>query len=362
MTRVEMEAELKEITDKNLLLVLSESSAIRWELHDLIESIESKNRLIWIRTVKTNPSQDDILRGCNVIGNDRIDLIVAIGGGSSLDLAKGISAFYEYGQAEYSIEEITKGLKDKSYTKKKGFIDILAIPTTAGTGSELTQWATIWDRDMNVKYSIDHPGLKPKKALIVPELTLTLSKNQTLATGLDALSHGIEAYWSRHTNPLVQDLAFRGIQLIVENLARVLEEPGNLDLREGMCRASLLTGLAFSQTRTTACHSISYPMTMLYNIPHGYAVAMTLGGVAEKNRGMFAKDSNLYELFKSYGGIQAWLDKVSKGVTSLRLSGFGISRQDIDRLVSNSFTAGRMDNNPVQLSEEDVKEILMNIY
>ena len=120
----------------------------------------------------------------------------------------------------------------------------------------------------------------------------------------------------------------------------------------------MLAGLAFSQTRTTACHSISYPMTMLYGVPHGLAAAMTLAQVAEKNRGHFENDGELFAVFAPYGGIQHWLDTVCGGVVSLRLSGFGIAPDQIETLAEHSFTGGRMDNNPVDLTGEDVRTIL----
>lgn len=362
MTKVEMETKLTEITNMNLVLILSDSSVIRWNFFDLIKTIKSNNNLIWIDKVNANPTQEDILSACGIIGMEKVDLIIAIGGGSAIDLAKGISAFYEYGHSQYTIDTITSKLRDKSYISKGELIDILAVPTTAGTGSELTEWATIWDINRNEKFSIDHKKLKPKKAFIVPELTFTLSRKLTLSTGLDALSHAMEAYWSRHTNPLVQDLAYRSIQLIVDNMIKVLDEPHNIYGRECMCRASVLAALAFSHTRTTACHSISYPMTILYGVPHGLAVAMTLNEVANKNKGMFPNDQALFDIFQRFGDIQSWLDKASEDIVNLRLSGFGISIQDIDKIVDKAFTAGRMDNNPNKLSKEDVREILINIF
>jgi len=362
MTKVEMENELTKITNLNLVLILSDSSAVRWKFHEFIKMLERKNNLIWISEVNPNPTQEDILKTYEKTGLEKIDLIIAIGGGSAIDLAKGISAFYEYRHHKLTIDIITSELKDKSYIRKDGFIDILAIPTTAGTGSEITEWATIWDINKNEKFSIDHRKLKPKKTLIIPELTLTLSPELTLSTGLDALSHAMEAYWSKHTNPLVQDLAYRSIQLIVDNMLKVLDDPHNLIGRECMCRASVLAALAFSHTRTTACHSISYPMTMLYGVPHGFAVAMTLNEVANKNKGNFPNDQALFEIFQKFGGIQSWLDIVCGGIVNLKLSGFGISKQDIDKIVNNSFTGGRMDNNPIQLSIEDVREMLINIF
>lgn len=354
--------QLLEIKNRNIAFIISHSSAERCNWLDLIKQLNNKNHLIWIDTVRANPTQIDVLQALLAIGKNPIDLIIAVGGGSAIDLAKGISAFYNNVSETPTIEEIDEGINRKSYIINNDFVDIIAIPTTAGTGSELTQWATIWDRNRQAKYSIDHPGLKPKSAIIIPELTLPLSQLLTLATGLDALSHAMEAYWSKYTNPMVQELVFSAVQLIIKYLPKVLKDPNCLSFREGMCRASVLAGISFSHTRTTACHSISYPLTMMYDVPHGLAAAMTLGEVAVRNHGSYPNDIRLEELFQPSAGIQNWLDCVSEGIVRLRLSEFEIPLENINLIVSNAFTSGRMDNNPVNFTETDVKEILINIY
>ena len=164
----------------------------------------------------------------------------------------------------------------------------------------------------------------------------------------------------KHTNPIVQEI-YRAIELIVQNLREAIEEPYNLIIREDLCKASLLAGLAFSQTRTTACHSISYPLTIFYNIPHGLAAAITLDAVSKINKGHFPNDAMLFDLFDEYGGIMNWINMVSEGVVEMKLSKFGITLQDIQLIADNAFTAGRMDNNPVNLSKDDVVKILQSI-
>lgn len=360
----ELKTRLETLEYKNITLIMSESSAIRWNLSGSISKVKNKceeleNDFIWLKDIAANPNQNDVLLALEQIDSKKIDVIVAIGGGSALDLAKAVSAFYESGSASYhTISDITNTIQSKQYPLSGG-VDIIGIPSTAGTGSELTQWATIWDVDGKVKYSIDHPRLKPVQAIIVPELTFTLPPSLTLSTGLDAMTQAIEAYWSKHTNPLVQDLAYRAVGLVIANLRQAIENGVDAKAREGLCRASVLAGLAFSQTRTTACHSISYPLTMLHNIPHGLAASITLAGVGEINKGHF--DNELFELFAPHGGIMAWIDNVSQGVQIMRLSAFGMSSDDIEAVVERAFTGGRMDNNPVDLSKKDVEEILRQV-
>lgn len=364
----EMKGRLLYLSAKNVLLVMSQSSVTRWSLQPFIDKMENAYMLTRITQVAANPTQNDICVALKLLEkNGEItcpDCIIAIGGGSCIDLAKGLALFSRYRKV-LSQAEITARIKDKGYQndgEDLPFPPIIAIPATAGTGSEVTQWATIWDAEKKGKLSIDAPGLKPRIAMIVPELTVTLLPMLILSTGLDALSHAVEAYWSKYTTLFVQDIAYRAIELIVKNLKATvqsaIQNSPSLELHTKLCRASLLAGLAFSQTRTTACHSISYPMTISYQVLHGLAAAMTLGAVGEKNRGFFPHDRELFELFAPWGGLQNWLDDVSEGIVKLRLSSFGISKENIPFLANHSITSGRMDNNPVVLTEEDISTIL----
>ena len=347
----------------NVVLVMSESSALRWGMTDFISNLKIKcesvgGRFTWIKIVPANPTQKDVIEALKQVGNTMVETIIAFGGGSGIDLAKGISAFYDIERNEnYTIDDITDRIKNKTYPVGKR-IDIIAIPSTAGTGSEVTQWATIWDEEGESKFSIDHPVLKPRLAIISPDLTISVPAEMTLATGLDAMCQAIESYWSKHTTPVVQEIAYRAVELVVQNLRQAVDQPEDIVAREKLCRASVLAGLAFSQTRTTACHSISYPLTMLYNVPHGLAASITLDPVGKINKGHFENDDVLFGLFDQYDGIGNWIDIVCEGVIEMRLSAFGMKEEDISIVVDKAFTGGRMDNNPVELYKDDVSRIL----
>lgn len=346
----------------SIVLVMSNSSAIRWGLGRLACLLQEKSEgaggaFCWIRDITSNPGPHDIVRALSLVGRRPVDAIVAIGGGSVIDLAKSIKAFY--GDPVTSAQSIRGAIARNSYCDNS--IDIIAVPSTAGTGSEVTRWATIWDVGTKKKLSIESSELQPRVALIVPELTTTLPAMLTLTTGLDAVAHATEAYWSKGTSPLVQELAYHSIQLIIEHLRAAVRRPDDLRIREALCVASVLAGLAFAQTRTTACHSISYPLTLFYGITHGAAVAMTLGPVSRVNAGHFPNDERLFELFWNYGGLGEWIDHVCAGIINMRLSQFGIAPEDIPLIVSHAFTEGRMDNNPIDLTEEQVQEILLSV-
>lgn len=339
-------------------LVLSLSKVERFQMESVIRRMRDRYILLWIEDAIANPTQADLYHAVKKIGNLRPEYIIAIGGGSTIDLAKGISAFYDIINEGASIKSVTEKIIDKNYQVGRVGIPVIAIPTTAGTGSEVTKWATIWDMDKKAKYSIDALYLSPKAAIICPELTLTVPARLTLATALDALAHAMEAYWAKASTLVVQDIAYRSVQIIHDSLEQLLKDLDNIELRKKLCQGSILAGIAFSNTRTTACHSISYPLTMRYGVEHGYAVALTLSEVCKINSQKVPEINNLLRLFNGVNGFEKWLDKITKEVQPLSLSCFGIKEENIEELVELSFTVGRMDNNPVDISPEQVKDIL----
>jgi len=285
------------------------------------------------------------------------DLIISVGGGSSIDLAKAISALYSY--KENNILDL---IKNKAYLDNTSPIPIIAIPTTAGTGSECTKWATIWDFDDCKKYSVDADYLYPIESWLIPELTSTMDENMTLATGLDALSHAMESYWSVHSNSYTRVLARNSISIIQKYLPLVLKDLENLEYRKEMLMGSFFAGLAFSNTRTTACHSISYPLTMMFGINHGFAAAITLFEVLSRNW-EFVKEKDLFlDVWKAndLSDIKDWLSDVSQN--KLHLSNFGVKKEDIPEIVKEATTGGRMDNNPIIFNESEIENILFNVF
>ena len=177
-------------------------------------------------------------------------------------------------------------------------LDFIAIPTTAGTSSEVTSWATIWDTARSMKMSVEAKWLAPSTAYIIPELTLRLTDRLTLTTGLDALSHAVESYWSKSSNVITREFSKNAISIIVEYLPRALKDPRNIEYRERLCLGALLSGMAFGNTKTTACHSISYPLTMRYGIEHGFAVIITLAEVMKRNEAKIVDFEGLLKAFE----------------------------------------------------------------
>lgn len=283
--------------------------------------------------------------------------IVALGGGSVIDIAKALVAFAAESPG-LSAPQLLQRIARKEYTPPpRGTVSFTAIPTTAGTGAELTRWATIWDAANQAKYSIEHEDLYASAAWIVPSLTACMPPALTVATGLDALGHALEAYWSTRSNPVVRRLAAEAIRHVVKHLPRSVLVPADLSAREGMCLGALFAGLAFSQTRTAAAHALSYPLTARFDIPHGIAVAMGLAGVMRVNWTAIEEKEQLLAALgcDSIEQFAVWLDSVTSGIVSLRLSEHGVTRANAADLWERAGSMQeRLGNNPVPLTTEDI--------
>lgn len=366
MTKDEMISYLGSFDKGSKVVLVTEKIIVESSnLFSMVKAMEQNYDFVWINGIEPNPTQVTVLDALQKIGTEkRPDMIIAIGGGSTMDLSKGVSAFYKYYiKEDLSISEMTAKIKDKSYQGSCDVIPIYAIPTTSGTGSEFTKWATIWDVNKTAKFSIDDKALYAKEAILVPELLHTIPKKMMLSTGLDAMCQAMESFWAKATNPLVQDIATMAMVRIKGNLKSALNNEINEKAMVGMSMGSSMAGIAFSNTRTTACHSISYPMTMMFGVPHGFACILTLNQVAQRNKKVVPKiNQMLEEVFgDSEHGLENWLNEVSTGIQDLTLSGFGIHEDNIPSIAAAAFTAGRMDNNPVDFNQKDVEEILFAV-
>lgn len=331
-----------------------------FSFQDVIAAMKARYRLALVDAIPSDPTQEDIRAALELLGGKRPDWLIAIGGGSAMDLAKAVNALRTPlgGQAPRA-EAITRLLVEKTYRGAKKEAGMIFVPTTAGTGSEMTRWATVWDAGKRAKYSVEDADLYAREVFLVPELTRYMPKRLTLSTGLDSLCHAMEAFWAKSTNPVVQEIAALAARRIRDNLPMALAEPMDLNFRGHMSVAAALAGIAFSNTRTTACHSISYPITMRFHVEHGFACALTLAEVARRNSAaMPALRELLQELFGGADGLRGWLEAVCRGVQPLTLSALGIGEKDVAPLAQASFTAGRMDNNPIPFGIGDVADIL----
>ncbi|WID98646.1 phosphonoacetaldehyde reductase [Bosea vestrisii] len=229
--------------------------------------------VVTINNIETNPDCADLVESCRQFGaavTEPPEVIVALGGGSMIDAAKVLAA------SDGDFETVRRHLVEKRPLDEGTIIPIIAVPTTAGTGSEVTSWATVWDSVNGSKYSLAHPRLYPETAVLDPALTIGAPRGLTLATGLDALSHALESIWNVNGNPVSANYAVEAAREIIDTLPRLLERPGDVELRARQMRASLLAGLAFSNTKTALAHNISYDITLKSGTIHGIACSFSL--------------------------------------------------------------------------------------
>ncbi len=215
--------------------------------------------------------------------------VIALGGGSSIDCAKAMLTATPSGR----FDELLQHLIDPDAVPLSAdgpHRALIAIPTTAGTGSEVTPWATLWDARRGHKHSLHLPWTWPEAALVDPSLMVSLPTGATLASGLDALSHALEALWNVHRNPVSSRLAASAARSIVATLPALLREPHRLDLREALAIAALQAGMAFSNTKTALAHSLSYDITLTQGVAHGIACSFSLPRVM---RLAFGRDAAL---------------------------------------------------------------------
>jgi len=294
----------------------------------------------------------------------RFDTILAVGGGSVIDTAKVVKAFN--GGTTETADDLRSAIRSASYAI--GSSPIIAVPTIAGSGSEVTRWATVWDRELALKYSVDDPALYPRTAIVDPSLTETLQVRAAIISAMDALCHATEAYWANGSNELSRIRSLAAIPELLKGITELLSLEGQVDARrarERLSAGSLMAGEAFSHTRTTACHAISYPLSLHFGIEHGIATVMTLSAVLALNVLAISDPS---ALFKALGisepvALQQQLDRAAaKAGFSLKLRDYGVPRHALQAIVPQCYTKGRMDNNPVPLEERTILSILEAIY
>lgn len=273
-----------------------------------------------INNIVPNPDFAPLRLSCSQFSELATDdtVIVALGGGSVMDTAKVLAS------GRNGFTPVQKFLETGQGGEDLTDIPIIAVPTTAGTGSEVTHWATVWDVTAQKKYSLARPCLYPEHAVIDPELTLGLPRDLTISTGLDAISHALESLWNHNGNPVSANHAVFAATEMMAVLPLLADDLGNLELRSRAARACLFSGLAFSNTKTALAHSVSYPITLKYNVVHGLACSFSLPMVMASVIGEDPDcDRNLARIFG---------DDLQVGVTRLDafLNELGVSTRAAD--------------------------------
>lgn len=327
-------------------LLVSDPFFIKNGLVDRIKSIVGD--ITVFSDISPNPDVSEVNKCSTLINDKNIDIIIALGGGSSLDLAKAASI------AVSDIEEYHNG---KAVPKEH--IPLIAVPTTSGTGSEVTCVSVLTNRKTGKKAPIVSESFYPKTALIDPELTYSLPPYMTASTGIDVLCHAVEGYWSKGHQPICDALAIYAIKLVFKYLPIAYKESNNKEAREKLSEASVIAGLAFTLPKTTSSHACSFPLTSIYHIPHGEACGLTLDYFARINSVDIRTQNLAKEL--GYDNVLVFADDIKKLKKEINLrldlADFNINDEQAEELVKLSHHPN-MNNNPVNITDE----ILFDLY
>lgn len=340
-----------------VLVVAGGSSKER--VQQLSQSLLVGHKVIVAPDVRADPTGDSVQSLLDFTNQTKPDWIIAIGGGSVLDSAKAAATLA--GNQGTVLEHMRGEQKIES-----DGIPLVAIPTTAGSGSEVTPFASITDAENRQKISLSHDYIYPKYALMDPTVTLTLPSKQTAISGLDALSHAIEGYWSNRATSESDSYGMAAAAQALTALPEACERGADPEARRAMLDASLLAGLTISNARTTAVHAVSYPITVIFDVPHGMACGMLLPSFIRYNAGTL--NGNKEEELLARLGMGS-MQQLAESVESMkdrirmpaRLGEVGISQKDIETIVGSGFRPDRMSNNPREVTPDVLHQMLEKI-
>ncbi|HEX4263439.1 MAG TPA: iron-containing alcohol dehydrogenase [Verrucomicrobiae bacterium] len=319
--------------------------------------------------VSGEPKIQTIRDGVALAKNEKCDWVIGIGGGSVLDAGKAIAAMLTNdGDVLDYLEIIGQG---KALTKHPA--RFMAIPTTAGTGSEVTRNAVLASSEHRLKVSLRSPHMLPAIALVDPELTYDLPPGITANTGLDALTQLIEPYVCLRANPMTDALCREGIRLVARSFRHAVENGQNPNARADMAAASLFGGMALANAGLGAVHGFAGPIGGMFSAPHGEICAALLADVMEMNqRALRARDNESLAVGRynhiaqlltgnnratAYVGIE-WIRQLVSDFKIPRLGAHGIKPEHVGEIVKNAMNASSMKANPIKLTEAELGEIL----
>lgn len=351
-----------------IFLVTDEMAYKNCGAKSIIDDISSSDQLDIFYDFSKNPKYEDVVKGIDRFKSSNTDVIVALGGGSVIDMAKLVN-----------ILASQKGNHEK-YIKNPALITtrgkpLVAIPTTTGSGSEATHFAVVYVN--GVKHSVAHPYILPTAIILDAELTMSLPATVTATSGLDALCQAIEAHWSVNSTEKSRQYSGEAITLAVNNLKEAVSKP-SLGSRANMSKAALLAGKAINVTKTTAPHALSYTLTSDYNVPHGQAVAITLPEFMIYNFGVTGKDNNdsrgenyvkktINEIARLLGGnnVHEARNILRELITAvglkIKLRDLFTIKDDNIQHIAQSVNTERLKNNPRRVTTDTIIKILESI-
>ena len=365
-----LEKILKKNNFRKIFLITGRKSFKNTDIKKIIFDILEEYDFYHFNDYTINPKVEDIKKGLDLFRKEKCDVIVAIGGGSVIDIGKCISLF---STNQGNIEDF---ILKKVKIKQRG-IPLIRIPTTAGSGSEATHFAVVYIG--KIKYSLAEPKyMQPQFVIVDAQFTLSLPNNVSAVSGMDAFCQAIESYWNINSTRKSKKYAKKAIGLIINNILKVIKNPDKKS-RFNMSLAANFAGKAINITKTTACHAISYPITSFFNVPHGHAVALSLPSMIVFNSEVSRKDildprgikyvkKTMKEIISMIGATT--FNEAKELITQLmedigletKLKNLGIkTEEDINLIIKNGFNPDRVKNNPRKLTEAELRKILEEI-
>ena len=312
--------------------------------------------------VDPNPNEKNAAAGVAAYKAGNHDGVVAFGGGSGLDLGKVVAFLAGQSRPIWDFEDI-----DDWWTRANSDViaPIVAIPTTAGTGSEVGRASVITNSITQQKKIIFHPKFLPTVVICDPELTVGMPKFITAGTGLDAFAHCVEAYCSPHYHPMSQGMALEGMRLVKEYLPRAYSDGTDLEARSHMMSAAAMGATAF-QKGLGAIHALSHPIGAIYHTHHGTTNAVCMPAVLKFNKpaikDTLAEAANYLGISDGFDGFCKFVDELNDSLAIPKsLAGLGIENPDIDRIVSGALIDPSTGGNPIKMTEKNTRKLIIEI-
>ena len=312
--------------------------------------------------VDPNPNEKNAAAGVAAYKAGNHDGVIAFGGGSGLDLGKVVAFLAGQSRPIWDFEDI-----DDWWTRANSDViaPIVAIPTTAGTGSEVGRASVITNSITQQKKIIFHPKFLPTVVICDPELTVGMPKFITAGTGLDAFAHCVEAYCSPHYHPMSQGMALEGMRLVKEYLPRAYSDATDLEARSHMMSAAAMGATAF-QKGLGAIHALSHPIGAIYHTHHGTTNAVCMPAVLQFNKpaikDTLAEAANYLGISGGFDGFCKFVDELNDSLAIPKsLAGLGIENPDIDRIVSGALIDPSTGGNPIKMTEENTRKLIIEI-
>ncbi|OGS22142.1 MAG: hypothetical protein A2252_04665 [Elusimicrobia bacterium RIFOXYA2_FULL_39_19] len=338
--------------EKQVLLVTGRSAIRSSGLLARLENILKDKTVTLFDKVYPEPDIDIVDEGVKVARANNCSVVVGVGGGSVIDVAKAIASMCRQENfvsvADYMEVDGTKQLQIPG-------IPFIAVPTTSGTGSEVTKNSVLINKKLGTKRSLRSDLILARTALVDPELTLSLNKNLTAEPGMDALTHILEAYAAKNSSSFTDVMAREGIELVKSSLLKAVKNPDDYEAREKMSMASLYGGILLANAGLGLVHAIAPFVSVMYNVSHGLAVAVLLPHVLEYNA-VECKDKLTPGLIAQVKEIAQELG-IPKGI-----SVFGVKKQDLPELARKSLTSVSVKNNPRNIDIDGMLELLSKCF